>query len=94
MVSSCRLTGHELFYAFADECDLLFSQLWKHRQGEEPGGRVFGNREIAFFIAEMFVGGLQVQRERIVQSSGDTVLAEMLLEGIPAFYVDDIQMVD
>lgn len=42
-----------------------------HRQRENPCAEVFRDREVAWFVAEVFVGFLQVQRDRVVDRRGD-----------------------
>src|SRR4051812_42988776 len=72
------LSAEKPFYHFDDTLDLGFSQLRVNRQAETFAGGLLGNWEVAFFVSQMRVTLLQVQRKRIMQCAADLVSFEML----------------
>ncbi len=57
-------------------------------------GDFFGDWEIAVFVAEAFVGFLQVQRNWIVNAGVDFRVGEMLLQAVAIGDADHVEMID
>ena len=55
---------------------------------------VFSYGVVPWFVAEMFVGGLEMEGYRIVYTAADTVLLEMVHEGVAVWGADFIHVVD
>ena len=53
----------------------------------------FGYREIAFLVAEVVIGLLQVEWQRVVQAGGDAFILQEFLHLIAVFHQDDVKMI-
>ena len=53
----------------------------------------FGDGEVAFFVAEMFVSGLEMERDGVMDAGFDAVVGEELSELVSALSASDEEVV-
>ena len=85
-LESCKVTYffilHKICYQFCDKIYLFFVQFCVHRQGDNFLYQLIGSRKIRFTIATILIGFLLVQRYRVVDTKGYSMLCEVFGQGI------------
>ena len=84
---------NEFFDAGADVLDLVLCKFGVHGEREESLGGGFGYWKITFFVAEVVIGLLQVERQGVVQAGGDAFFLQEFLELVAVFDQDDVKMI-
>ena len=69
-------TFHILFYTLSHVFDLLRRQLREHRQRQQALGGALGDGKVALLEAQVGVGFLKVQRQRVVQAGANALFGQ------------------
>jgi hypothetical protein len=85
--------GQELQNAL-DDSDLITGlEVGIHRQRENFGSRLFGNREISLLVSEVRVGLLQMKGYGIVNPGMNVRFDKMLLKAFAVLHPDHIEVI-
>ena len=72
--------------------DLMFRQVWIDRQRQDPVGQFLGDGKVAAPITKRRVGGLQVERHRIMNTCSNPSSIEMIQQAVAilSFYHEQV----
>lgn len=74
--------------------DFLGGEFRIHRQGEDFARNVFRIGEIAWFVAEIRIERLQVQRNWIIDGAADFSIGQEFLKGVATIRTNRVLMED